>query len=1045
MGIVRFALRYSLLLNLLTVFVVGVGLMKIFGIRREAFPSVNFDIVFVQTTYPGASPREVELDITNPLEEELAKVDGIDEMTSVSTENFGLIVLKLDPDADDGDKDETINDIQRAVDRTQDLPDDLPDPPLVRELESGDMPIIELGLSGLPYPRLHEEADRLADRLADLPDVQDVVKMGFWEKEVWVEVDPRKLRSYEISLRQVIGALAARNLNLPGGTIETGEGELLVRTVGEIERPGDLGDIILRANDAGVKIRVRDTGKVRESYEEPSRVYRTNAEPSINLLVLKNKRGDVIRMVDKVLEISEGFRKTVPEASFKIERINDVSLYVRNRLSVLINNGLMGMALVLITLLVGLSPGVAFVTALGVPVAFLATFIVMSYAGMTMNLVSMFGLILVSGMLVDDAIIFAENIWHHFEEGENARDAVIKGASEVLVPVMGTILTTIAAFLPLAMMSGIFGKFISEIPKVVICSLSMSLLEAVLVLPPHAYDVLRWREARGKRGRGDTAGRAPAAERGLRGGLMRAYEASLRLVLRFRYVFVVLIVGVFAGTLWFAQNKMKFILFPAHGIEIFFVRAELPPGSSLHETAERFRPLEALVASLPEKELKDFITTIGVQQQDPNDPFTRRGSHLGQLAVYLTNERERERTADQIIEALRGEGEAIRGESGFARLVFERARPGPPTGKPVAIRIMGEDLGELNALAEEVRGLLPEIPGVRDIDKDFTEGKEELQVVIDEAAASQSLLTVQDVALHVRAAFEGHVATYIREGTERVAVRIRYPESDRKRVRTLSEVSIPNAVGNLIPLDRVAHVQRRPGIKHISHRDERRVITVTADVDETVTTSTEANRTLAPKVAALEVAHPGVRMTAGGEWEDTAESLESLREAFLVALGLVFVILVPIFRSFTQPLIVMASIPFGIIGVIWAFYFHGLPIGFLGMVGAIGLAGVVVNDSIVLVDFTNVARSGGMPVFEAAVYAGKRRFRAVWLTTLTTVFGLLPLVYGIGGEDRFIAPAAVSLGYGLLFGTVLVLFFTPALYLIRSDVGRVARRIMRMT
>jgi multidrug efflux pump subunit AcrB len=369
-------------------------------------------------------------------------------------------------------------------------------------------------------------------------------------------------------------------------------------------------------------------------------------------------------------------------------------------------------------------------------------------------------------------------------------------------------------------------------------------------------------------------------------------------------------------------------------------------------------------------------------------------------------------------------------------------RTGPPVGKPVAIRVQGDSLERLNVVADQVAKELAGIEGVSDITKDFQPGKDELQVIVDEQAVARAGMTVQQVALQVRTALAGTISTWVRRDGDRIALRIRLPEEDRRRVSSVANLMIPNRFGNLVPLSQVAHLEQRPGLAAVIHRDERRTITVSAAVDEKITSSQAVNAGFAPVMTRLMEQHPDTILSAGGEFEDTQESLDSLMQAFVVALGLIFLILATQFGSVTQPFVVMSAIPFGIIGVIWAFWAHGTPLSFIGMVGMIGLSGVVINDSIVLVSFLNDMKRGGMTVFEAAVEAGRRRFRAVWLTTLTTIFGLLPLVYGIGGEDKFLAPAALALGYGLMFGTVLILIFIPALYLIHDDLGRMVRWVL---
>ncbi|RMF17662.1 MAG: efflux RND transporter permease subunit [Candidatus Dadabacteria bacterium] len=1048
MKLVRFALKNSLLMNLLMLMFLVLGVMQTMSIRREAFPHVDFDIVLVQTWYPGASPREVEQYVTDVLEEEIETVDGIDEFNSVSIEGFSLITIKLNPDRREADKDKTVTDIQRAVDRARGLPDDLPDPPLVQTIESENFPALDIAINGdVPYGKLYEQADILKDRLEQLPDVSKVEWRAKREREYWVEIDPDRLERWNLGLLQVIGALAERNINLPGGAIRTPSGEVLVRTIGETKTPADLLNVVLRVNDAGQTVRLRDVGTVHATFEEPSRINRANGHPAIVLsVVIDSERGDIIRMVDQAKALVDDYLEHNGDGEVRAAYVNDMSFFVRNRLGVLVNNGIAGIILVALCLVLFLSRGIALVTVAGLPVAFLGTIVLMGWAGLTINLLTMFALIIVLGMIVDDAIIVGENIWHHYENGADPEAAAEKGAAEVLAPVASTILTTIAAFSPMLFVSGIFGKFLFAMPVVVMLTLTMSWIEAMFILPSHALDVLKfmhWREKR--KGIEIKEGQKREGRHRILEPILNLYERVLSAVLRWRYLFTAAMVALLMFSFWFARNHMRVILFPGSAVEVFFVRATLPQGTPIEQTEQAFRPIEQLVATLPPEELKDVLTNIGIQQNDPNnDPFTKRGSHLGQVLAFLTPENQRTRTADEIIESLRPRMEEIAREQGYVSWSFDRMRPGPPVGKPVAIRVQGDDLDQLNRIAHDVLDHLNQIPGVMDAEVDFTPGKDEVRVFVDDRRARQALLSVDTVSKHILASFEGQIASYVRAEGERIPIRVRLNKDARENLDRLADLQLLNQRGVLVPLREVARFERAPGLLQITRRNGIRVVSVTANIDERMTSSAEVNQTLLPYLKKVEADNPGVFLVAGGEYEDTQESLDSLAQSFVIAIGSIFLILATQFSSLTQPFVVMTAIPFGLIGVIWAFWLMGMPLSFMGMIGTIGLSGVVVNDAIVLVSFLNDLRREGVGAFEAAVAAGRRRFRAVWLTTLTTVAGVLPLVYGIGGLDKFLQPAAAALGYGLLFGTVLTLLFIPALYLIRIDIGRVLRWIFRI-
>jgi len=995
--------------------------------------------VVVTAVYPGASPEEVELYVVNPIEEELATVDGIEELTGSALESRASVTAKLDQDASRADVERITDEIIRAVNRVKDSEN-------LNDLE------------------LKSHAETLIRKIETLEDVSSVDYMSERKREYWVEIDPEKLRYYDMSLTEVIGALRSRNVSLPAGNLQLPGGEYLVRTVGSVKQEQEIAQIIVRSN-AAQKIRVKDLGTVKQTLEEPQILHRANGENALLLQVKKSKRGDVIRMVDKVKKIVQEYQGTESGKQLNIAYINDFSMFVRNRLGVLVNNGIAGIIFVSMILLFMLSPGIAAVTSMGMPIAFIGGFIFMGYADMTVNLLTMFGMIIVLGILVDDAIIVGENIYYYYEQGLSPYDATIKGTNEVFIPVSATIATTIAAFSPLMLMSGVMGKFIAEMPKVVIATLVSSWFEAMFILPAHAYDMLRFREWRiGKKSAGKLSEKkdaetpnhidtrehstpsAKTKKKSLVGSIgekaIGAYEVSLGMVLRFRYVFILLFLGFCGFTGAHVYYNMKVVLFPPNGIEQFMLRIDLPTGATLEETTEEIQRMEKLISSLPESELEDYVTTLGVQQDDPNDPLASRGKHLGEIRVYLTPDRFRNRDANVIAKDIRMGAIKLAEGTRIERVSLEKVKGGPPTGKPISIRVSVDDFDQAKKIAKRIAAELETYEGVSDIIDSMRGGKKEIVVEVDESKAAASLLTVEMVAGNLRAALDGSIASYVRTSTERQALRVRLKSSSRRDLRSLKRLNIQNRAGQSVQLSAIAEFTQGEGLAKIAHFDQRRQVSIVADIDNKLTTSVEINQKIRPLLDEIKREDPNIEIKQGGEFEDTKDSMESLQKAFLGAAGFIFLILATLFGNLSQPIVVMSAIPFGIVGVIWCLFFHSMPLSFLAMIGTIGLSGVVVNDSIVLVDFLNKAKENGKNSFDAAIEAGVRRFRPVWLTTLTTVAGLVPMVYGIGGTDKFLQPAAVALGYGLLFGTVLILLLIPALCMIRDDIIGLSSRIL---
>lgn len=1024
MKLAEWSVKNSLLVNLLTVFILVAGILSVFKLNREAFPNINFDIVEVKTTYPGAIPEQIEKLITIPIEKELKEVSDIKEMVSVSVEGLSLIYLTIEPDAKD--KPKIVNDIQRAVDRAEDLPDDLEDKPVVRELKTKDTPVLEVSVFGQLDPiQLRRQAKRLEDMILNNENVSSVVRRGFPEEEFSVEVDPNKLADLHVSLAEVMLALKRTNINIPGGKVRVGDKEVLLRVSGEFYQPEAVEDVIVRGNDFGYNVKIKDIAKVRTVLEEQTVTNRTNGTESINLLILKKSSGDIIDLVEEIKILLGDFLKSAPPGT-QVTVINDISFFVKRRLNVLVNNGAIGLGLLFIPLLIFLSPKTALSAILGIVTAVAAAFAMMNAFGISINLMSLFGMIMVLGMLVDEDIVIAENVHRHLEDGMSSREAAIKGASQVAKAVFATVLTTITAFIPLLIMSGLIGKFVKQIPLVVIITLSASIIQALFILPSHIADFnnLSEEEAHKKFGRHKRSKFYAYS--------LHIYEKILRFLIRYRYavlgVFLLMVGGVYA--LW--QTKVPFILFPQRGIEQFFIRVEGEVGTPVEVTTERMKQIEHILnTKLHKNELDHYLTQGGITQNDPNDPFTQRSSHVGQVWVFLTPEKDRERSAEQIIDSLRPEIDRVQG---FKRINFAQVRPGPPVGKAVAVRIKGENYDQLNRLAEEYRKALEKMPGVEDVKNDFEMGKDELRAIIDEDLMSRAGLSYQQVAAAVRIGFDGGVATTVKKGDEEIDVVVRFPEDIRDKQESLEQLLISNDRGNLIPLKAIARFQRYPSLESIKHDDRKRLVTVSANVDEDVTTSGEVNQKLEEQFQERLQDYPGILVKYGGEEEDTQESLASLKEAFILALFLTFIILAVTFRSLWEPFIILTTIPMGFMGVIVAFYFDNEPLTFLAMLGMVGFAGVVVDSGIILIDFINrERREKGMEVTEAIVSGSQIRLRAILLTTLTTVLGVFPAAFGIGGVDPFIQPMAKAMNWGISVGSLLALFMIPVLLAIFAD------------
>ena len=1026
MSLPRFSVNQSLFVNLVSVLIIIAGLIVVFGMNREIFPNVDFETVSVTTAYPGATPLDIEKLITTPIEKELKEVDDIKEIKSSSTSGVSFIVVKLDPDA--RDKKKVVNDIQTAVDRTKDLPKDIYQDPVVNEISTRQYPIIEVSLSGnMSEKKLQHYADGLEDILEDIKGVARIKKSGYRDKEIHVHVDPAKMQEQYVSFDEIEQALASRNISVPAGEINTETTEYSIRTTGEFSTAQEIEDIIVRANDSGNWLRIKDVAEVVDSFKEEDTINKTLGTLSVNLIVMKKESGDAITIVKEIKKLSSRFLENRTD-QLKISYVNDYSFFARRRLNVLKNNGWASFILVVLSVLLFLQRRVAFMTVLGIPIAFLATFMVMGAMGITINLISMFGLIIVLGMLVDDGIIVAENVYRYMEEGVKPREAAVKGSEEVMGAVTTAVLTTIAAFCPLLFMTGIIGKFIRNIPTVLIVALLASLGEALIILPSHLADFVKIKY--------DSMGKPVNMSKDMAWfkKLVKFYTKVVTSAIKRKYKVLAGFTIVLIACVFLAFGAIKFILFPSAGINYFFIRGEAPIGTPLERTNELILPVEEIASQLPPEEMDAFVTSVGSIQEDRHDPFAGQASHLVQVSVYLTPEQDRKRNVDEIIESLRQKTKDIKG---FTELRFDKPQSGPPVGKAVEARIRGEHFETLDKIAFEYMDHLKTINGIMDVTWDHKPGKEEIRIKVDNDKATLAGLTVAQIAKTVRAVFEGSIATKIKpvKAEEETDVTVMFPQEFSKDERVFDNILVRNKYGNLIPLKNVARVEKVPGTTTIHHLDGKRVVTASANVDTDKITSLKANALLEKRFKDTPDRYIGYSVKYGGEQEETLDSLKSLLKAFFYAFLIIYLILASSFKSIVQPFIIMLAIPFGLIGVIIAFFVHGMPLSFMAILGIVGLNGIVVNDSIVLVDFINKLRQKGMPRRDSIIKACQMRLRPVILTTITTVGGLSTVAYGIGGKDPFLVPMALSICWGLAFATALTLIVIPCIYSIVDDMA----------
>lgn len=1028
-ALLGFFLKNRLFGDMLSLFLIVVGVASALLIKREIFPNVSFDIITITTIFPGSSPLETEKLITTRLEQDLQEVDGIKKMRSTSSEGRSAVVIMLDPDQTTEDEAKSdITDVTDAFDPPQGSED-----PLVTVLKSKQQPIIEVSLSSKLDPLKFREVARQLERELELNSgIAKIVFKGLDDLEIRVEPLPARLLQLNVTIPEIISALEMQNFTIPAGVIEdvankSGTKEKIVRTVGEFQSLLDVGNTVIRSNELGQPIRVKDVASVYQSTARPTVLNRTNGQPSISLTVLKKEQADAITVVDSVKEITQNFMQKATDVS--VSYINDFSTFIRRRLSILTTNMLVGLVLVTLILTLFLPWRIALIAVAGIAISFFGTMWFFYIQGYSINLISLLGLIIVSGMLVDDAVVVSDNIVRHMEEGEPAHEAALNGAIEIWPAITASVLTTVTAFLPMMFMSGIFGKFVKQIPLGVVTALLFSLFEALLLLPQHMATYVRTDSLKLSP---DSRSPRAAFQSFWDGKVVPLYGRVIERLIHRRWLMTAFTGLFFVGSIFVARQFLPFILFPPEGIETFFIRVKAPTGYSLANTLRTIQPIEKAVAELPSNELMDYVTTVGLIQQDPNDPNTKRGSEYAQIAVFLTPETDRDRTALQVIEYLKS---SIQKPDDLERMTFERVNPGPPTGKPISIGIRGEEYEQILAAVGELKPLVANIEGAVDITDSYSPGKEEVQLIVDAAEAAAAGLTVAEIGNTVRAAFDGAVATSIQRLDEEVDIRVSFPEEDRGRVDVLEKIRVPNKRGYQVPLLQLAKTVTKTGVSVYEHEAGRREVRVLGEIDTSKTSAVAVASYVKENILPeFNKKFPNIHFSFGGEDEDTQESLISLVRAFGVAVMGIFLILVLTFKNITQPFLVLLTIPLGIIAVIWTLIVMGQPLSFLAGLGIVALSGVIVNNAIVLIDFVNIGRKEGLDRWESILRASKLRIRPIFLTSSTTVAGLIPTAHGIGGLDKFVVPIALSLGYGMLFGAILTAFFFPCAIAVLDDI-----------
>jgi multidrug efflux pump subunit AcrB len=1037
----------SVVANLMMIVILAAGLLTVSTITKEVFPEFSLDMVTVSVSYRGAAPEEVEEGVCVKIEEAIQDLEGIKRITSNSSEGMGTVLVELEPGADVR---EMLNDVKARVDAIATFPDET-EKPVIAEVTNRRQ-VIDIAVSGpVSETVLKETADRVRDELQGTGEITQVDVVAARPYEVSIEVSEEALRRHGISFDFVAAAIRRSSLDLPGGSIRTEGGEILLRTKGQAYRGSEFESIVLMTQPDGARLLLGDVANVVDGFAETDQSARFSGNPSVLVRVYRVGDQSALEIAKDVKAYVADTQERMP-AGVTLTAWNDYSRILRGRLNLLVTNAIQGFILVFIILALFLRLRLAFWVSLGIPISFLGTLWLMPTLGLSINMLSLFAFVVVLGMVVDDAIVVGENIYERMERGEKGVDAAARGVTQVAVPVSFAILTTICSFLPLMMVQGTTGKFMRVIPIIVITTLLFSWFESMFILPAHIAHAARdTDEAKHPVNRAWKRFQKRCAD-GLDTVARRYYAPGLEIALKYRYGTVALGIAVFmltAGLVGAGWVKFKF--FP--DVESDFVAASLtmPPGVAVESTADAVARLENTALALRDEleetlepgarsPIQHIFVAVGdqpyrAQQGGPGGSGRLAASNVGEVLLELAPAEDRRVTSSEIArrwrEATGQIPDAI--ELSFTATIFS-------AGEPVNVQLSGLDLERLEGASERVKLALSDYDGVFDISDSFRGGKQEIKLKVKPAAEAYGI-TLADLGRQVRQAFYGEEAQRIQRGRDDVRIMVRFPESDRRSIADLQSMRIRTPDGGEVPFTEVAEATLGVGFSTIQRVDRRRAINVTADVDATRANATEIMSDLrANALPAILRDFPGVSYSFEGEQREQADTMSDLARAFIFAQLLIFAQLAIVFRSYIQPLIVMSVIPFGLVGAVWGHVLMGLDLSMLSMFGLVAVTGVVVNDSIVLVDYINQKRREGLPLDRVLREAGVRRFRPIWLTSLTTFAGLTPLLLARSVQAKFMVPMAVSLAFGVVGATFITLALVPAGYLILEDIKRVVLR-----
>ncbi|WP_022851646.1 efflux RND transporter permease subunit [Limisalsivibrio acetivorans] len=1006
----------SVAANLVMLFLLVGGIIVGFDIKQEVFPEFEIDRVTVTVGYPGASPEEVEKGIILPVEEAIQGIDGIDEVTSTASEGSG----RVDVEAVKGtDLDQLSTDIKNEVDRITSFPEDANEPSVI--IRSRKREVVSVVIYGEQSDMvLRETAEMIKDSLLQSDGITQVELEGEKAFQVKIEIPSEKLKTYGLTIAQIGQKIQNASIDLPAGSIDTSSGEVLVRMQERRDYGDEFAEIPIISGADGSVLTLGEIADIDDSFSEYDMQYRYNGMPSISIEVYRIGNQTPIEVSDAVKEVVEEFRQTLP-GGLNIDLMNDRSIIFKQRVDLLLKNGYMGLILVFILLGLFLEARLAFWVTLGIPVSFIGSLLILPSMGASINMVSLFAFIVSLGIVVDDTIVVGENVYSYRQKGYSFREAAVLGAREIAMPVTFSVITNMVTFMPMYFVPGIMGKIFMYIPIVVVSVFAISLIEALFILPAH---LAHQRESFCSRPMQWLADRQTSFSNGFSSLVKNVYGPSLKIVLRYRYVSIVLASVILVVTFFYVKTgRMGFSLFPRIESDYAYASATLPYGVPFNET-------QAVYQKMMDSAEK-VISEVGREGQVKGILSLTQGNTTWTM-VEMTPPDERKISTSEFIKRWR---KATGDIPGLETMQFKSNMGGPGSGAALTVELRHRDVNILEAASAELADGLSFFPIVSDIDDGFANGKEQIDFKLTDEGYRLGF-TPQSVAREIRYAYFGYEAITQLRGKNEVDVYVRLPEKERESEYYLEEMLIKSPSGTFVPLKNIVDMERGRAYTSIKRRDGRRVNSVTAEVTPENQTPQVMAKITQDALPALMDKYPGLSYGFSGKQESRQESFQALGKGMILAMIIVYALLAIPFRSYFQPIIIMISIPFGMVGAVAGHLIMGYSMSLTSVFGIVALSGVVVNDSLVLIDFANRQVREGSTPYSAIVNAAISRFRPIMLTTLTTFFGLLPMIFETSLQARFLIPMALSLGFGIVFATGIILGLVPALYMILEDIKK---------